>query len=611
MKCKKCGSVWHCAGNVKSCPFCAQDCSLPAAEIEKMFTIAEEMPAKDKLGKRAKAQAYLAVAEYGYAPAEYRLGECYEEGRGMPVSPSYAAVYYGLAAEQGHAEAAFRLAILLRDRHYETPEADRAYFWLRVSAELGVPVARCYLADCYHFGEGIPVNTVRAAYWYTLAAEGGNFEAAYSLATMYHEGSGVRKNAAYEKYYAELAYNGGIRAAEKLLRHLDGVFSEVPPAIEIKSRNEDRFELGYRAYKEGKYTLAALLYSLAAKDGYARAQNNLGVCLERGLGVGQDEKAAVMWYDLAARGGYPMAWLNLGDCYRYGRGVAVDEAKAFSCYLTAAESGHARAQYVVGNCYFDACLVDRNMPEAMKWYEKAALQGYGDAMEKINSIRADMTKLYNYGVSAYQKGKYEDAVKFYMIAAECGHRGAQCNLGYCYQQGQGCEKNLRLAVRYYRKAAEQESGIAELNLAYCYLRGEGGLPISYKLSNEYLQRALRHGVTRAQEALDENLARRKKKIAAKLYSAAAAMLARGPENVSEALRFRRIAAELGNARAMCALGCHYEFGFGVAMDEDAAAIWFERARAAGYMNISRMKGATLKLVHQSMAFRRPNGKNEG
>lgn len=602
MKCIKCGSEWHCAGNVQKCPFCMQDCSLPAAEIEKMFALAELMPWEDAA---AKAQAYLATAEYGYAPAEHRLGECYEEGKGLAVSPSLAAIYYRLAAEQGHADAAFRLSILLRDRHYGTPEVDGAYFWLRVAAELGVPMARCYLGDCFHYGEGIPANPVRAAYWYTAATECGSFDAAFSLAELYHEGRGVRRNAAYEKYYAEIAYNGGVRAAEKLLRGLEGVFSEVPPRIEIKNRNEDRFELGYRAYKEGKYTVAALMYSLAAKDGFARAQNNLGVCLERGQGVAQDEKAAVMWYELAARGGYQMAWLNLGDCYRYGRGVSVDEAKAFSCYMTAAENGHARAQYVVGNCYFDACLVDRNMPEAMKWYEKSALQGYGEAMEKINSIRADMTKLYNYGVSAYNKGKYEDAVKFYIIAAECGHRGAQCNLGYCYQQGHGCEQSDRLAVRYYRKAAEQESGIAELNLAFCYLRGEGGLPYSYRLANEYLHRALRHGVARAQEALDENQARRKKKIAQKIYAASAAMLARGPENVAEALRFRRIAAELGNPRAMCALGCHYEFGFGVAMDEDAAAVWFERARAGGFMNVSRMKGATLKLVHQSMAFRRP------
>ncbi len=600
MKCKKCGSEWHSAGNVKNCPFCAQDCSLPAAEVEKLYMIAEAMPTEDPV---AKMLAYQAAAEHGYAPAEYRLGECYEYGRGVKASASLAAVYYRLAAEQGHAEAAFCLSILLRDQYIGMPEADQAYFWLRVAAELGVPMARCYLGDCYNHGEGIAPNPVRAAYWYMQASDVGSFDAALSLSELYRDGRGVKKNPAYEKYYAEIAYNGGVRAAAKRLRRLEGIFSEVPPAIEINQRSEDRFELGFRAYKEGKYAVAALMYSLAAKEGYARAQNNLGVCLERGHGVAKDEKAAFAWYDLAARGGYDMAWLNLGDCYRYGRGVQADEAKAFSCYLTAAENGHARAQYVVGNCYFDACLVDRDIPQAMRWYEKSALQGYGEAMEKINSIRADMSELYNYGVSAYKKGKYEDAVRFYTIAAECGHRGAQCNLGYCYQQGQGCEVDVQKAVHYYQKAADQGSGIAELNLAICYLHGTGKLPISYKKANDLLNRALRHGVSEAQEVLDENQKLRKKKIAQKFYAASCAMLARGPENVGEALRFRRIAAELGHARAMCALGCHYEFGFGVAMDEAMASVWFDKARAAGYRNISRMKGATLKRVHQSIARR--------
>ena len=65
MKCQKCGSEWHCAGNVKFCPFCSQDCSLPAAEIESMFAAAEDMPATDKATRAEKAKAYLAVAEYG------------------------------------------------------------------------------------------------------------------------------------------------------------------------------------------------------------------------------------------------------------------------------------------------------------------------------------------------------------------------------------------------------------------------------------------------------------------------------------------------------------------------------------------------------------------
>ncbi len=610
MKCKNCGSEWHSAGNIQKCPFCAQDCTLPLRDVEILYAIAQGIP-ETQLPE--KAAAYRAAAEYGYAPAQYQLGRCYEFGDGVELSPSRATVYYRLAAEQGHAEAAYHLAFCLRERYLGMPEADRAYFWLRIAAELGVAGARRMVGDCYSKGEGIPENPVRAAYWYTLASEDGDFEAAYSLAKLYHEGRGVRKNPAFEKYYAEIAYNGGIRAADRLIGQLGGhVFSEVPPAMDVKYRNEERFELGYRAYAEGKYTVAALMYRLAAEDGYAHAQNNLGVCCEKGHGVPQDEVAAAGWYELAAHGGYDTAWLNLGDCYRFGRGVEKNEVRAFECYLTAAKNGFARAQFIVAGCYFNAQIVERDIPTAMDWYKKAATQGYGDAIKKVNAIRADMTGIYNSGVEAYERGNHEEAVKYYEIAAECGHPGAQCNLGYCYQNGLGCERDMHRAVHYYKMAAEQGNGTAELNLAVCHLRGEGGLTYDYKTANAYLASAKKRGVAKADEIMAENTARRRKKVGQRVYAASCAVLSRGEEgDTLLSLQFRRLAASLGNARAMSALGCHYEFGYGVAQNEETATMWYARAEAGGYTTHSRMKSAILKQMRRPPAgFRRVNTMEE-
>lgn len=602
MKCRNCESEWHSAGNIKACPFCQADCTMPEDELALLYTEATKI---DEENEDERAAAFCRVAEYGYPPALYSYGLCYEEGKGVPKSESNAIVYYRIAALDGHPDSAYRLALLLRRRYFGKPEADVAYFWLRVAAELGVSGARCLLGDCYEKGEGIAANPLRAAYWYTLAAEAGDFSAAYRLVALYHEGRGVKKNPAYEKYYAEIAYNGGVRAAERNIRALGPrVFSEVPARIELKNRNEERFELGFRAYGEGKYKIAVAMYTLAAKDGYARAQNALGVCHENGHGVEKSEDEAVVWYRFAAEGGYDLAFVNLGNCYRYGRGLAKNEENAFACYLTAAENGFAHAQCIVANCYFDAELVARNIPEAMKWYEKAALQGESEAMERINAIRADMTDLYNRGVDAYEKRDYASAVKFYTLAAEFGHRGAQCNLGYCYQNGHGCEKNDRYAVYYYSKAAAQESGTAEMNLALCYLRGEGSLCYRYRVANELLRRAVAHGVPQAEEIYQENITRKKKKMARRVWSMSATVMARGMSELQNALQLRRIAAEMGNGRAMFALGCHYEFGFGVPMDDKIAAAWYERARAAGYRNGSRMKSAILHMIRRPDTFGR-------
>ena len=49
---------------------------------------------------------------------------------------------------------------------------------------------------------------------------------------------------------------------------------------------------------------------------------------EHGEGVPKDEAEAVKWYRLAAEQGLAMAQFNLGITYASGRGVIEDEAEA-------------------------------------------------------------------------------------------------------------------------------------------------------------------------------------------------------------------------------------------------------------------------------------------
>lgn len=65
------------------------------------------------------------------------------------------------------------------------------------------------------------------------------------------------------------------------------------------------------------------------------------------------------------------------------------------------------------------------------------------------------------------------AVKWYTKAAEQGLPRAQCNLGVCYENGNGVEKNLEEAVKLYTKAANQGYARAQYYLALSYDKGEG------------------------------------------------------------------------------------------------------------------------------------------
>ena len=53
-------------------------------------------------------------------------------------------------------------------------------------------------------------------------------------------------------------------------------------------------------------------YGLAAEQGDASAQNNLGSMHLNGIGVPKDAKKAVTWYRKAAKQGLPVAQFNLG-----------------------------------------------------------------------------------------------------------------------------------------------------------------------------------------------------------------------------------------------------------------------------------------------------------
>ena len=61
----------------------------------------------------------------------------------------------------------------------------------------------------------------------------------------------------------------------------------------------------------------------------------------------------------------------------------------------------------------------------------------------------------------------------YKAKAEKGDATAQSNLGFCYANGQGVEKDYAEAVKWFRKAAEQNNAVAQANLGVCYYNGQG------------------------------------------------------------------------------------------------------------------------------------------
>lgn len=87
---------------------------------------------------------------------------------------------------------------------------------------------------------------------------------------------------------------------------------------------------------------------VAAKQGHAYAQHNLGVMYHIGDGVPKNEAEAVKWFRKAADQGNAYAQFNLGSMYYNGKGVPENDAEAAKWFRKAADQGHVNAQHSLG-----------------------------------------------------------------------------------------------------------------------------------------------------------------------------------------------------------------------------------------------------------------------
>jgi hypothetical protein len=104
----------------------------------------------------------------------------------------------------------------------------------------------------------------------------------------------------------------------------------------------------------------------------------------------------------------------------------------------------------------------------------------------------------------YEKGNgvtkdYNEAVKWYLKAADQGNAYGQCNLGVMYENGKGVTKDYYEAVKWYRKSADQGNAYGQNNLGVMYENGKGVEKDLNKAKDLYLK-AAKQGVEYAQYA---------------------------------------------------------------------------------------------------------------
>lgn len=190
-----------------------------------------------------------------------------------------------------------------------------------------------------------------------------------------------------------------------------------------------------------------------------------------------------------------------------------------------ANEGNVQAQCVLGNIFYNGEGVRRNSCEALRWFRKAAEQGYDKAQNILGTLYAIgyeiRTPDYAGALKRYRTSKrqrngnvevqfyygsynikqdYAEALKWFRKAAGQGCDNAQNNLGILYANGYGVEQDYTEALKWYRKAVEQGNGKAQSNLGDLYRYGHG-VEQDYAEALKWYRKAAGQGVAAAWKIL--------------------------------------------------------------------------------------------------------------
>jgi TPR repeat protein len=157
---------------------------------------------------------------------------------------------------------------------------------------------------------------------------------------------------------------------------------------------------------------------------------------------------------------------------------------------------------------------------------------------------------------------YDEAAKWFTLAAEAGHPAAQKSLGYLYASGKGVVEDYAEAQKWFRKASAQGNTEASLAGTLASLVKTNALPLSAEPETPQPQRA-----STPQDYYERGLR----------YANGDGVT----QDYAEAAKWYRLAADAGNTAAQRSLGYLYGSGKGVPQDYAEAQKWFQKASSRG------------------------------
>lgn len=319
---------------------------------------------------------YQAKADAGDAEAQFQLGICYAQGKGVEKNIAQSARYWLLAGKQQHPQALVYLGKLFEKGIGVPQDFNKAVQCYQSACNQNVAEAQLCLAMLYLQGFGVEQDEKQAVKLFIQSAEQANPIAQYQLGIAYEKAlGGLTQNHEQAMFWyrqsAEQQYQPAIQALQQ---------AESVEKGEVSA--EAQFNQGVESL-QSNITEAIDCFAKSAEQSFAKAQYNLGLAYLFALGgLTQDNTLAKENLQKSAEQEFRPAHFVLGWLYQNEDNLD----KAVFHYQKAGELGHAQAQYFLSKLYETGNGVEKNDETALSWLRQSAKQGYGLAYQRLEQL---------------------------------------------------------------------------------------------------------------------------------------------------------------------------------------------------------------------------------
>ena len=158
--------------------------------------------------------------------------------------------------------------------------------------------------------------------------------------------------------------------------------------------------------------------------------------------------------------------VDIGNQYYRGdieKCIAQNDSIAFNDFKKATElDSNNIAACNLAIMYHNGLFVDKNIIEAIKWYEQAICWG-----ANYDRPYLELGRIYYHGLDGV--ADYIKAFSYFEISANMGNADALNYLGIIFNNGLSKSKDIEQAIKYYKQAIEKgDRRYAPVNLGYIY-----------------------------------------------------------------------------------------------------------------------------------------------